>query len=402
MSLNKLKDNIYWVGVRDWDIRLLHDFFTADRGTSYNAYLVMDEKITLFDTVYPLFAEELLDNISQVIDPARINYVVVNHVEKDHSGALPEIMERAKPEKLFCSSMGKKALLSHYHKEQWPYEVVKTGDKISLGEKTVRFIEGRMLHWPDSMLSYLEEDQILISNDVFGQHIGTSERFDDEIEVFDVMINAAKYFANIFMPYAPLITKLLKEFESQGLDIDMIAPDHGLILRSLTSEMLKAYEGWAQGMTDHKALVIYDTMYHSTEAMARSIAHGLERENIKYKLMNLQFTQRSDILTDVLDSEALIFGSPTLNNGLLPRMDDMLRYLKGLRPKNKIGAAFGSYGWSGESLDIINKILEEMKLEVIDPGIKVEYVPTSDDLKRCSELGQKVGKAIKERIKKKT
>jgi flavorubredoxin len=298
--------------------------------------------------------------------------------------------------------MGKKALLSHYHKEQWPYEVVKTGDKISLGEKTVRFIEGRMLHWPDSMLSYLEEDQILISNDVFGQHIGTSERFDDEIEVFDVMINAAKYFANIFMPYAPLITKLLKEFESQGLDIDMIAPDHGLILRSLTSEMLKAYEGWAQGMTDHKALVIYDTMYHSTEAMARSIAHGLERENIKYKLMNLQFTQRSDILTDVLDSEALIFGSPTLNNGLLPRMDDMLRYLKGLRPKNKIGAAFGSYGWSGESLDIINKILEEMKLEVIDPGIKVEYVPTSDDLKRCSELGQKVGKAIKERIKKKT
>jgi flavorubredoxin len=398
MTPIELKNNIYWVGAIDWDVRLLHDFLSTYRGTSYNAYLVIDEKVTLFDTAYSLYTEELIDKISHIIDPTQIDYIIMNHIEKDHSGALTALMEIAKPEKIFCSPMGKKALLSHFHREDWPYEVVQTGDTISLGARTVQFIEGRMLHWPDSMLSYIKQDRLLISNDVFGQHIGTSERFDDELEACDVMHNAANYFANIFMPYSPLVTKLLKELEA--LDIDMIAPDHGLILRSLHTDMMKAYEKWSQGKTVQKALVIYDTMYHSTEAMAKSIAQGLEMEDITYKLMNMQFTHRSDVLTDVLDSEALIFGSPTLNNGLLPRMDDILGYLKGLRPKNKICAAFGSYGWSGESVSILNKIIEEMKLDIIDPGIKVEYVPTSEDLKKCVELGQKIGKAVKERVQK--
>jgi flavorubredoxin len=391
----EIKPNVFWVGALDWEIRDFHGYSTY-KGSTYNAYLIKDEKITLVDTVRRGFSGELLERIREVIDPTTIDYLIVNHVEMDHSGSLPEIMELVKPEKLFCSPMGKKALLAHFHREDWPYEVVATGQSLSLGQKTVQFMETRMLHWPDSMFSYLPEDRLLISSDAFGQHWATSERFDDEVEVPELFEHAAKYYANILLPYSPLIQKLLGEVKKMGLDIDMIAPDHGLIWRTLPANILAAYDAWSKQEPNHKAVVLYDTMWHSTETMARHIGEGLRQEGVNYQLHNMRVSHRSDVVTEILDAKAIICGSATLNNSMMPNLSDLLVYLKGLRPLNKIGAAFGSYGWSGEAVKQINQFLEEMKIEVVDPGLRINYVPTADDLQQCLALGQKIGRLIKE------
>jgi flavorubredoxin len=389
-----LKD-IYWIGAIDWNIRDFHGY-SVDRGTSYNAFLVMDEKVTLFDTVKRGFGGDLLKSIRKIIDPAKIDYLVVNHVEMDHSSLVPEIAGLVQPEKIFCSEMGKKNLLAHFHREEWPYEVVKTGDSISLGKRTVQFIETRMLHWPDSMFSYISGDRLLISSDAFGQHMATTERFDDEVDLSLLLGHAAKYYANIILPYSHLVQKLLAQVKEINLAVDMIAPDHGLIWRKNPGKILECYDEWSQQKPKLKALVIYDTMWHSTEMMAQAIMEGLVEEGVSARSFDLAVNHRSDIITEVLDAGALIIGSSTLNNGMLPRMADLLHYMRGLRPANKIGAAFGSYGWSGEAVKLINTIMEEMKFQVLDPGIKVQYVPRDDDLKRCVDLGRKVARALKE------
>ncbi len=391
-----LKD-IYWVGAIDWNIRDFHGY-SVDRGTTYNAFLLMDDKITLFDTVKKGFKGDLLENIRKIIDPTKIDYVVVNHVEMDHSSLVPEIVELVQPEKLFCSEMGKKNLLSHFHTENWPYEVVKTGDSISLGKRTVQFIETRMLHWPDSMFSYVPDDRLLISSDAFGQHLATTERFDDEVDLSLLLGHAAKYYANIILPYSNLVQKLLAQVKEINLAVDMIAPDHGLIWRKNPGKILECYDEWSQQRSKLKALVIYDTMWHSTEMMAQAIMEGLVEEGVSARSFDLAVSHRSDIITEVLDAGALIIGSSTLNNGMLPQMADLLHYMRGLRPANKIGAAFGSYGWSGEAVKLINTIMEEMKFRVLDPGIRVQYVPTQDDLKKCVDLGRKVARTLKEQV----
>ena len=355
----------------------------------------MDEKITLFDTVKKPCRSELFHNIRRITNPEKIDYVVVNHVEMDHSGCLPEIIETAKPEKVFCSSMGKKALLDHFHREDWPYEVVKTGGTVSLGKKNIHFIETRMLHWPDSMFSYIPEDRLLISSDAFGQHWATSERFNDQVDRTELLMHAAKYYANILLLYSPFVKKLLEDVQAMDLAIDMIAPDHGLIWRSSPGDILEAYGTWCRQEARNKALVIYDTMWKSTEAMAKAVYSGLLEEGISVKMMDLVVNHRSDVMTEILDAGALLFGSSTLNNAMLPRMADMLAYMKGLRPTNKIGAAFGSYGWSGEAVKQVSQALEEMKFKVMDEGIRVKYVPTHEDLKKCVELGRTVGRAVK-------
>jgi flavorubredoxin len=391
-----LKD-IYWVGAIDWNIRDFHGY-SVDRGTSYNAFLLMDDKITLFDTVKKGFKGDLLENIRKIIDPTKIDYLVVNHVEMDHSSLVPEIAELVQPEKIFCSEMGKKNLLAHFHTENWPYEVVKTGDSISLGKRTVQFIETRMLHWPDSMFSYVPGDRLLISSDAFGQHLATTERFDDEVDLSLLLGHAAKYYANIILPYSNLVQKLLAQVKEINLAVDMIAPDHGLIWRKNPGKILECYDEWSQQRSKLKALVIYDTMWHSTEMMARAIMEGLVEEGVSARSFDLAVNHRSDIITEVLDAGALIIGSSTLNNGMLPRMADLLHYMRGLRPANKIGATFGSYGWSGEAVKLIKTIMEEMKFRVLDPGIRVQYVPTQDDLKKCVDLGRKVAKALQEQV----
>jgi len=396
MGKIELKEDIYWVGAIDWNLRDFHGYSTP-AGTTYNSFLVLDEKVTLFDTVKKGFKEDLLRRISALIDPKKIDYVVVNHVEMDHSSCLPEIMEICRPKKLFCSSRGKQALLQHYHRPEWPYEVVETGQKLSLGRRTVNFIETRMLHWPDSMFSYLEEDRVLISSDAFGQHWATSERFDDQVGKAELMEHAAKYYANILLLYSPLVQKLLSTVREMGLQVDIIAPDHGIIWRKDPGAILEAYDSWSQQRRSSKALVVYDTMWESTAAMARAIADGVMQEGVSVQVMDLRFNHRSDVMTQVLDASALICGSSTLNNGMLPRMADLLHYIRGLKPQNKIGAAFGSYGWSGEGVRMVEQALQDMKVEIALPSTKVQYVPNEDSLGECVEMGRKMGRLVLER-----
>jgi flavorubredoxin len=390
----EIKKGIYWVGAVDWNIRDFHGYSTL-KGTTYNAYLVMDEKITLFDTVKKPFVNDLICNISRIVDPKKIDYLVVNHVEMDHSGAVPEIVDLVQPEKVICSAMGKAALIDHYHREDLPFEVMDTGKTINLGARTVHFVETRMLHWPDSMLSYLKEDRLLISSDGFGQHWATSQRFDDEVDMHELLSHAAKYYANILLLFSPLVQKLLANVQKMGLEIDMIAPDHGLIWRSHPGKIIEAYDTWSKQQATNKAVIIYDTMWQSTEKMAFAIADGLAQEGIDVKMLNLKLNHRSDVMTEVLDAKAIILGSPTLNNGILPPMADLLCYMKGLRPAGKIGFAFGSYGWSGESVKLMTEALEAMKVKILDGGMKVKFAPTHDDFVKCAELGRKTGLEIK-------
>ena len=393
MRTTELAKGIYWVGAIDWDVRDFHGYSTY-QGTTYNAFLIIDEKITLFDTVKRTHMDDLLRHIRAIIDPAKIDYLVVNHVEMDHSGALPEMMEIIKPEKLICSPMGYKAIVGHFHREDWPFEIVKTGDEISMGKRTIQFLETRMLHWPDSMFSYIKEDGILFSSDAFGQHYATSERFDDEVPLAEVMHESAKYYANILFPYSPLIRKLLKTVSEMNLDIKMIAPDHGVIWRSHIGSIINAYDDWSRNKSAKKALIIYDTMWHSTESMAKAVAVGLEETGVSTSMVNLKVHHRSDVMTQVLGAKAVILGSSTLNNGLLPRMAGFLMYMRGLKPTNKFGACFGSYGWSGEAVSLMNSALLEMKIDVIEEGLRLKYVPDGPQLEECREMGKRIGQAV--------
>ena len=395
MNSVKIKDNIYWVGAIDWDVRDFHGYST-NRGTTYNSFLIMDEKITLVDTVKFSLKDDFLNRLKAVVDPEQIDYIVINHVEMDHSGNLPEVVDLVKPEKIICSKMGHRALVEHFHQPDWPYEIAVPGEDISLGQKTLSFMETRMLHWPDSMFTYLKEDKILFSSDAFGQHLATSERFDDEVDQAILMEELTKYYANILTLYSPKVKKLIAAVEESGLEIDMIAPDHGVIWRTNPGLALQSYDKWSNNRGDGNALVIYDTMWHSTERMAKEVAAGLQDQDISVKLLNLRHNHRSDVMREVLNASAIVLGCPTLNNGLLPRMAGFLMYMSGLRPTNKVGAAFGSFGWSGESVKLLNKAMEEMKFDVVDPGVRVKYVPEDDDLAKCVDLGRAVGQRLKE------
>ncbi len=393
MNPVKLTENVYWVGAVDWNVRDFHGYST-NRGTTYNAFLIMDEKITLIDTVKKSLKNDMLARIKEIVDPEKIDYIVVNHVEMDHSGSLPDMVEMIKPEKIICSKMGEKALLQHFHQKDWPYEIAKPGEDVSLGSKTLSFLETRMLHWPDSMFTYLVEDKILFSSDAFGEHLGTSERFDDEVDQAILLEELTKYYANILTLYSPLVKKLIAKVKEMNLEIKMIAPDHGVIWRTNPGMALEAYDKWSQGKGDGTALIVYDTMWHSTEMMAKEVGAGLQDEGISYKLLNLRYNHRSDVMREVLNASAIVLGCPTLNNGLLPRMAGFLMYMRGLRPLNKVGAAFGSFGWSGESVKLLNTAMTEMKFDIVDDGLRVKYVPEEGDLSQCVELGRKVGQAL--------
>ncbi|MFZ0483951.1 MAG: flavodoxin domain-containing protein [Desulfobacterales bacterium] len=391
----EITKGIYDVGVIDWNIRDFHGYSTY-RGSSYNAFLIVDEKIALIDTVKKNYSDQLLDNISKIIDPKKIDYVISNHTEMDHSGGLPRVMHKVGEDKpLYCSKMGAKNLARHFS-QKWNYHPVGTGEELSLGNRTLTFLETRMVHWPDSMFTYLKEDKILFSSDGFGQHYAGHERFDDQVGD-DIMLHAKKYYANILLLYSPLILKLLDTVAQLGLEIDMICPDHGIIWRKDPGKIVNAYAKWAKQEQEKKAVVIYDTMWHSTEAMADEISAGIADEGVSVRPIHIRSSHRSEIMTEVLDAAAVVVGSPTLNNQLFPTVSDFLVYMKGLKPLNKIGAAFGSYGWSGEAVKLINKELEAMKFDIIDPGIKIQYVPEKKGLGACFELGQKIGKAINDK-----
>jgi flavorubredoxin len=388
----EIAEDIYWLGVIDWNIRDMHGYSTP-YGTTYNAFLIVDEKIALIDAVKKEFADELIDGISQIVEPKKIECVISNHTEMDHSGGLPRVMHRLGEDKpLYCSKMGLKNLSRHF-RQKWNYQPVENGGELTLGKRTLTFMETRMLHWPDSMFTYVKEDKILFSSDAFGQHYAGLERFDDQVGDA-IMPHAKKYFANILLLYSPLILKLVGKVQEMGLSLDMICPDHGIIWRHDPSRIINAYVEWSTQTPRRKAVVVYDTMWHSTETMAEAIVDALGQEGVDARPMHLRHCDRSDIMTEVLDAGAVIVGSPTLNNGLFPTVSDFLTYMKGLKPKNKIGAAFGSYGWSGEAVKLINKKLDAMKFELIDPGLQIKYVPNDQGIDACHQLGKKIAQAL--------
>ncbi len=390
----EIAPGVFDVGVNDWNISDFHGYSTPF-GSSYNAFLVLDEKIALIDTVKDKghFSDQLISNIRQIVAPEKIDYIISNHTEMDHTSSLEKVLRLVGEDTpLYCSKMGKKGLAGHFHQD-WNFQVVGTGDELSLGKRTLTFLETRMLHWPDSMYTYLKEDKILFSSDSFGQHYAGTEKFDDVIGDA-IMPHAKKYYANILMHFSPQVLKLLKTVGEMGLEFNMICPDHGILWRKDPQKIIDAYVRWANQERIRKAVLVYDSMWQSTEVMANAIASGIDDKGVEVRPMTLRKWHRSDVMTEILDAGAVIVGSPTLNNNVFPTVADMLIYMKGLRPKNKLAAAFGSYGWSGEAVKQINRHFEDMKLEIMDPGLRIQYVPDGDALQACFEWGQKIGAAI--------
>jgi flavorubredoxin len=392
----EIANGVFSVGCRDWDIRDFHGYSTYE-GTTYNAFLVLGEKNVLIDTVKEPFGDELLANISRIIDPKRIDLVISNHTEMDHSGAIPKVMHKIGIDKpIYCSKMGAKNLEAHFNRK-YNFQVVGTGDTMTFGNRTFSFLDTKMLHWPDSMFTYLAEEAILFSSDAFGQHYAGDKFFDDEIGD-EIMPHARKYYANILLHFSPRVQALLKDVARMNLKINMICPDHGILWRENPSKIIEAYDTWSRQEPTKKAVVIFDSMWESTAKMARAITSGIESEDVNVRLMNTRKWHRSDIMTEIVDAGAIAVGSPTLNNSIFPVIADVMTYVKGLRPQNKIAAAFGSYGWSGEAVKILNKEFEEMKFTLVDPGVKIQYVPDQADLERCFELGVKLAKTLKEKL----
>ncbi len=394
-----IKDDIFWVGAVDHTSRDFHGYSRSPQGTTYNCYLARDEKNTLFDTVKAEFTETMLCRIAQVMDPCKIDYIVVNHVELDHSGALPQMVAACKPEKIFCSPLGLKAMEGHFDTSGWPLEVVKTGDTLSLGKRSVQFLEARMLHWPDSMFSYIPEEKLLICNDAFGQNIACSERYADEVDRPMLEHALKEYYHNIVQPYAPQVRKVIAQAREAKLDIDMIAPDHGLIFRNKEDAhyVMERYLEYARQPWKKRAVIVYDTMWHSTEKMAAAIGEGLLSVGVPFRLMHLKANHHSAVMTELADCGLVVVGSPTHNNGVLPGVANILTYMKGLRPQNKMGAAFGSFGWSGEGAQLIHEWLEKMGMELPVEPLKCKFVPKHDTFEKCFAMGQELGKALQKR-----
>lgn len=381
MNAVKIKENVYWVGAIDWNLRNFHGYQTQ-RGSSYNAYLIIDEKITLIDAVKKPFAGELLQRIASVIPPERIDYVIVNHVEGDHAGALAEV-RRACPQATFVMDEGaRKGLLAHFH-EEWPTQIVKTGDTLSTGNYTFSFLQMPMVHWPESMATYLAAEKILFPNDAFGQHYASTERFDDQVPYDLLMYEAAKYYANIVLPFGRQVQKALAA--TGDLAVEMICTSHGLIWRRHLAEIIAKYQQWSSNQTREQAVVVYDTMWHATEQMATALCDGFARGGIESKRLCLTVHNDhiSDVMAALLEAKYIAIGSPTLNNNIMPTIAALLCYIKGLNPQNRVGIAFGSYGWSGQSVGLIADFMTEMGWPLMDKH-RLPFTPTAEQLAAIS------------------
>jgi anaerobic nitric oxide reductase flavorubredoxin len=390
-----LKENIYWVGAVDWNIRDFHGYVT-NRGSSYNAYVIQDEKTALIDTVKSNFVNELINNVEELTSFDKIDYIIVNHVEMDHSSGLPTIAKLAPNAKIYASIRGKDELIKHYGKDFERVETVKSGDSIKLGKRTITFLEAPMLHWPDSMFTYIVEDKILMPNDAFGQHLASSRHFDDEVEESVIMEEAAMYYANILMPLAPLIIRKINEVVAMKLPIEMIAPSHGIIWRKDPMKIINAYLNWSSGAAvKDKVTVVFDTMWHSTDIMAKEIANGIISQGTEVKILKLRSYAISEALTEILTSKAVLVGSPTLNNGMFPTLSSFLTYAAGLKPKGKLWGFFGSFGWGGGAVRSMTDMAKAAGFEVFESGLEVKWIPDKEDMKKCFEFGQKIAQKIK-------
>ncbi len=386
MKAKKIKEGVYWVGAIDWNMRNFHGYLTQ-RGSTYNAYLIIDEKITLIDTVKSSMKGEMLKRISDIIDPSKIDYVVSNHVEMDHSGAIPDILEVAPDATIITCPNGLKGLKHHYFQD-FKYKVVGNGERVNIGKRNLDFVLTPMVHWPDNMVCYVPEEKILFSNDSFGQHLASSARFDDEYPVDVIMHEARKYYANIVLPYSKPVQKELAA--AKELDIEIIAPSHGIIWRKHIKEIITEYIKWSSNQTETKAIIIYDTMWHSTEQMAIAIQEVFEDKGYIAPVYSLQHNHMSDIMTEIITAEYICVGSPTLNKNILPTVAAFLTYLQGLAPANRKAVAFGSYGWGDQSIPKITEYFNNSGFEIIDT-FKIKFVPTKEDLKNIQQtLNEKI------------
>ncbi len=385
-----IKNNIWWVGKTDWELRKFHgNEYSTNRGSTYNSYLVKEEKTVLIDTVWRPFANEFIENLAIETDLNKIDYIVANHGEVDHSGALPELLELIPGTPIYCTEHAIKSLKGQYHKD-WNFKPVRTGDKLNLGSKELIFIQAAMIHWPDSMFCYLTGDNVLFSNDAFGQHYCSEYLFNDLVNQDELDQEAIKYFANILTPYSHLIDKKLKEIESLGLPIDMICTSHGAIWRDKPEQIIKKYAEWASNYQENQITIIYDTMWNGTRCMADNIAKGirLADEAVNVKVFNAANTDKNDIITEVFKSKAILVGSPTINKGILYSIAGILEVVKGMSFKNKKAAAFGCYGWHAECIHEIDESLKEAGFELISEGLKINWNPDEQGVQACVEFGK--------------
>ena len=392
----KISDLVTWVGKIDWQLKTFHgDELSTNHGSSYNAYLIRDEKTVLIDTVWQPFDKEFVARLKEEIDLHDIDYIVMCHNEVDHSGALVELMREIPDTPIYCTAAGEKILRGMYHQD-WNYINVKTGDTLNIGKSTLTFIQAPFLHWPDTMFAYLDSEAILFSNDAFGQHYATESLFNDVNCKEEIFAEAIKYYANIVAPYSNLVTKKVNEVLGMNLPISMIAPSHGVIWRETVTEIVEKYLEWADNYQENQVAIIYDTMWNSTRIMAECIADGIRMydENIKVKLINAAKEDKSDILTEVFRSKAVLLGSPTYNHGYLYSIAGMIEIIKGSAFKNKKGAAFGSYGWSGEAVKKLSEELTACGFEVVDEGLKGIWVPDDAMIENCRTYGYEFAKKI--------
>ncbi len=395
MAALEILPGIYSVGVVDWNVRNFHGHtYTTKRGSTYNAYLIIDEKIALIDTVYTPFSEELINNIQEVIPLEKIDYIIANHVEVDHSGALPRIMPLCPKAKIFGTLKCQEGLYRHYY-QNWNFKTVKTGDKLELGRRTLNFIEAPMIHWPDSMFTYCPQDSLLMPNDAFGQHLATAERFDDQVDQCALMEEAEEYYANILWPLNSVISRKIQEIQKLNIPIKMIAPSHGVIWRKEPAKIINAYRSWSAGDTKNKAVIVYETMWGATDKMARQIAQGLASQGIEAKLYNIAESDRTEVITQMLSARGFLFGSSTHDNDMLPNIAAFLEIVKGLKPKGRLVSFFGSYGWAGGAVGEMQELLKDSGADFSIPGITCKYVPDQAELESCFEFGNNFAKLLR-------
>jgi len=391
----EIKKNIYWSGIRDWDLRRFHgQELSTHRGSTYNSYIIKDKKTVLVDTVWEPYKEIFIDNLKKNIGIENIDMIVINHSEIDHAGSLGLLMSLIPEVPIYCSKNGMESIKKHFHKD-WNFNVVKTGDKINIGEYDLVFVEMQMIHWPDSMMTYISGANVVLSNDAFGQHYSPASLFNDEVDNCELYQEAIKYYANIVAPFSPLVKKKIEEIKAMNLAIDVIAPSHGVIWRDNPMQIVETYYKWAQNYHEGHVSIIYDTMYNGTKNMAEAIRTGLELEGVKCKLLHSGVTDRSDLLTEVFKSKGIIVGSCTVNNGVLASISLLTEELHGLKMKNKLAAGFGTYGWSGESGKLICSKLEQAGMKVFGEPITFKYRPTEEELQKCIEFGKKYASEIK-------
>jgi len=396
MAKLSIAKDIYWVGVIDWNVRNFHGHtYTTKRGTTYNAYLIIDEKVALVDTVYGPFASEMIERIREIIPPEKIDFIIANHVETDHSGALVEILKFCPKAEVIGTAKCKEGLYRNYYGD-WKFRTVKTNDRLKLGNKNLLFIEAPMIHWPDSMFTYLIEDQILMPNDAFGQHYATSARFDDQVDQFLLMDEAEKYYANILWPLGTVISKKINELLALKLPIKIIAPSHGVIWRKEPMKIINAYLSWVKNIPEDKAVVLYETMWTATEKMAIKIAEGIAQSGIDVKVYDVTKIDRTELVKEMFEAKGYVLGSSTHDNEMLPNIAGFLHFLKGLKPKNRIGCAFGSFGWAGGAIKNLEDFLKEAEIEIVQSSLGIKYFPDDSEVKSCYEFGLNFGERIKQ------